>query len=72
MPGKDLGHAEICEDDMAIFREEDVCRFDVPVYYAPRMQVFQGTNQLGHVKASEIDGCVATAMVEVALQIRLM
>ena len=44
VPGKDLGHAEICEDDMAIFREEDVCRFDVPVYYAPRMQVFQSTN----------------------------
>jgi hypothetical protein len=42
--GKDLGQAKICEDDVTIVREEDVCRFDVPMYDAPRMQVFQSTN----------------------------
>jgi hypothetical protein len=70
--GKNLGHAEVCEDDVAVVREEDVGRFDVPVYYATRVQGFQSTNQLGHVKAREGDGYVATAKVEVITQIRLV
>jgi hypothetical protein len=69
---KNLGHAKVCEDDVAVVREEDVGRFDVPVYDATRVQGFQSTDQLGHVKAREGDGYVATAKVEVIAQIRLV
>lgn len=72
LSGKNLRHAEVCENDMTLARKEDVCRFDVPMYNATRMQNFQSTYQLGHVEASEGDGYVATAKVKVTPQISLV
>jgi hypothetical protein len=42
--GKNLGQAKVCEDYVAVMCEEDVRWFDVPVYYAARVQVFESTN----------------------------
>jgi hypothetical protein len=69
---KNLGQAKVCEDYVAIVCEEDVGWFDVPVYYAARVQGFKSTDKLGHVEASKGDGYVATPKVEVITQIRVI
>ena len=52
---------------MSIIREEDIRRFDVPMYDAMRVQNLQSTNQLGSVEARKMNRHAAAAEVEVNL-----
>jgi hypothetical protein len=52
---------------MTIIREEDISRFDVPMYDAMRMQNLQSTDQLGSVEARKRNRHAAAAKVKVIL-----